>query len=92
MGKTTEYKYRVEQGSDLRGWQTFAGWSHGRATVANLEKYRKALNASFLPGGVNDARKAGLSVTPYYSGLRLVNQRTGAVVAKTNAPMFEVVG
>lgn len=100
MGRSTTFKYRIEEGSDKRGWKTFAGWrcadkGKGKPTDANLTRYREAMNASFLPGGCNYNPTFSDRVSrtiPHIAGLRIVNQTNGEVVAVAPMPMFEVIG
>lgn len=100
MGRSTTFKYRIEEGSDKRGWKTFGGWrcadkGKGKPTDANLARWRNAMNASFLPGGVNHNKNYAdrySRTIPQVDGLRLVEQSTGRVVAVAPMPMFETIG
>lgn len=94
MGRITTPKYRIETGSDKRGWVTLSAWnsrSYGPANAGNLETYRVRFNQSFLKGGVNDHIASGNQPVPYYSNLRIVEQKTGRVVAVAHGPAFEIV-
>lgn len=84
MGKSTTPRYRIEFTSNV--YMT----PHARdakMTTLQLEGYRKALNASFQPGGVNAAREG---IVPHISRLRLIDQRTGDVINGCCGPLFEV--
>lgn len=87
MGKVITPKYRVEyrdqQGQHSMAWNVgnpgggpYPG--DGKPTQPNLEKWRKALNKSFRPGGVNAHVSEALGFVLYVSAARIVNQATGA--------------
>lgn len=80
MGRTVKSKYRVEFDT-LSGHMTPSCWRtkiHGRATADNLAKYAEHLNASFLPGGVNE--HVGVDGTILFA--YLIRQSDGEVIAR----------
>ena len=92
MGRSVTPTYRVEVQANTR--MDMFSWDckvNGRATETNLENWRQAYNASFGPGGVNWHVSEASGVVVHISKARLIRQRTGEVVAETNAPLFEVV-
>ena len=92
MGKSTiptyVVRYRDQQGLALVAWNTK---TNGRPTVANLERWRKAMNASFQFGGCNAHVSKALGYIPHVSSATLRNQRLGQDVCAVKAPMFEEV-
>ena len=95
MGRTITPKYRIEYVESNRERANSAAWdakTYGRANARNLERWRTKLNTSFLPGHCNFHVSQALNVIPHVSYARLVNQKTGEVVAEARMPMFEVVG
>ena len=92
MGKSTiptyVVRYRDQQGPKIILWNTKA---KGRPTEANLEKWRKAMNASMKIGGVNEHISLSLGFVPHVSHAEIHNQKTGAVVCAVRMPMFEEV-
>lgn len=90
MNSTTP-TYRVEVTAN-KSLSDFAwhGRQDGRATEANLEKWRQGYNTSFQVGGVNGPR-TGDDIIVHISSARLIHQNTGKLVAATNAPAFEIV-
>lgn len=66
----------------------YLGEWKGRATAEALEQWRQRFNASLMPGGVNAhlGQKAWI-----LCNLEVYDQRTRQVVARHQAPMFEVV-
>ena len=93
MGRTITPKYRIEftelGGSKQQSWDAK---SYGRANAKNLERWRTSLNNSYLPGQVNYHISKALNTIPHVSYARLVNQKTGEVVAEAKMSTFEVVG
>ena len=92
MGRSYTPTYRVEvtvnNGKlDLYGWDCKC---HGRPTNSNAEKYRRKLNESFGPKGVNWHISKSCGVVVHVSSVRVIRQSTGAVVATAKAPLFEV--
>lgn len=95
MGRTYTPTYRIEtrNRSDER-WKNYAAWDsrlHGAANDAALERWRRATNVSFTVGGCNWHASEAAGVVLYIAQARIVNQRTGSVVAEAKAPTFEVV-
>ena len=92
MGKGTiptyVVHYRDQQGLKIVAWTTK---TNGRPTEANLEKWRKAMNASMQIGGVNEHISRSLGFIPHVSHAEIHNQRTGAAVCAVRMPMFEEV-
>lgn len=93
MGRSFTPKYRIETGSDKQGWVTYAAWrcEYGKPDASRLEAYRVKLNESFLPGGVNSHCVGSAGQVLYFSNLRVVEQKTGRVVAVAWGPMFELI-
>jgi hypothetical protein len=99
MGRTVTPKYRIE----LSGWNYPAGnrwrldnlgvWEkyHGRPTEANLESYVQTYTQSFMIGGVNEDAGKEMGFIPSPSHAKIVNQKTGEVVASWDAPMFSIL-
>lgn len=80
------YKYRIEIVANVHMT------SIGKDRVMNaveLEAFRKELNRSFLPGGVNGVSDG--MVVPYVSTMTMIRQSDSLVMAGTSAPMFEVI-
>ena len=92
MGRSTiptyVVHYRDQQGLKIVAWNTK---TNGRPTVANLERWRKAMNASFQLGGCNDHVSRALGYIPHVSSAILRNQQLGQDVCTVKAPMFEEV-
>lgn len=80
---TYEARYR-----DQDGWHSIA-WS-GRVSPEKVEEKRVSLNASFLPGGVNEHVRTSQNGIPHISCFRVhPNGDRTVVVAEANAPAFE---
>ena len=103
MGKSYTPKYRVEYLDNAKrmvdplsprfGWKTMT-WDakrNGAPTSANVERLRVAMNVSFLPGGVNEHVSIESGTVVHIYRMRLVHQKSGATVAETSAPAFELV-
>ena len=92
MGRSTiptyVVHYRDQQGLAIVAWNTK---TNGRPTESNLERWRKAMNASMKIGGVNEHISRSLGYIPHVSHAEIHNQRTGAVVCAVMMPMFEAV-
>lgn len=104
MGRITTPKYRLEiwsnaplrrvaemvfAGPSIESWQVS---QRGRPTERNLEHYLFAQAKSFEHGGVNQHVSRALGYVPYPREARIVNQRTGQIVAKWKAATFQVFG
>ena len=63
----------------------------GQPTQANLEKWRKSMNASMKIGGCNEHVSKALGFMPHISMASIVNQKTNTVIVEVVAPMFEVI-
>ena len=100
MGRSYTPKYRVEYRDNTMfshgvpslypqsmAWDTKRD---GKPTNANLEKWRKAYNESFNTGGVNFHASQGTGVIIHIYKAWIIEQKTGAWVTQTDAPMFEV--
>jgi hypothetical protein len=87
MGRIVTPKYRVEDRTNGMGIMPFA-WN-GKPTKERLEAWRVEMNKSFQPGGNNG--HVSTNTIPHITHAKIVNQKTGAVVAETAMPMFEVV-
>lgn len=92
MGKSTipthVVRYRDQQGPKVLIWNSKTS---GKPTVANLDKWRKVMNASMKPGGVNEHVSKALGFIPYIGNCEIHNQKTGQTVCSFKAPMFEEV-
>ena len=93
MGRTITPTFVIDYRDQL-GWH-WAVWNSktaGAPTVENLEKWRKAMNASMKPGGCNEHLSQDHCGMPHISEAKVRNQKTGNLkVAYTKAPMFEEV-
>jgi hypothetical protein len=91
MSRSTTPTYRVEVTANKpMGNFAWHGKQDGRATEANLEKWRQSYNTSFQIGGVNGPRNDD-DIIVHISSARLIRQSTGEQVAETRAPSFEIV-
>jgi hypothetical protein len=93
MGKIVTPKYRIEYW-DQTGKHVCA-WNEGVPTAEKAENWRREMNVSFQPGGVN-GHVLGLpgGFTLHISRVHVVCQTgllAGEVVAAARMPMFEVV-
>ena len=98
MGRSFTTKYRLElfeiRPSDHHLITTKMCWQckeKGLATADNLVKYITALINSFKIGGVNEHVSNGIGYMPIPNEARIVNQRTGAIVAEWKAPKFMII-
>lgn len=99
MGRSYTPKYRVECHDDpFAPVRLSAAHSHawvvkekGRPTDANLAKWRRAVYDSMCAGGVNEHVSKARGYIPVISHARIVEQKTGEVVAEFTAPNFEVL-
>jgi hypothetical protein len=97
MGRSYTPKYRVEYRDNTMnrlGTDRILSYDakrYGKPTDAKAEDLRRALNKSFNVGGVNWHVSEAAGVVVSVNRLRIINQRSGQVVAESNAPMFEVV-
>lgn len=96
MGRSITPTYRVEysdnDGVQRRPFAKSMGWngkSAGRATQANLQKWRDTFNASFERGGVNEHISTAAGFVVRIGNCRIVEQATDRVVATFTAPAFE---
>jgi hypothetical protein len=80
--------YQDQLGSHHCAWDTK---SYGKPTEANLEKWRKAMNESMKPGGVNEHISQSYKFMPHISKAEIYNQKTYRTVANTRMPMFEAI-
>jgi len=93
MGRSVTPTFRAEvKGS---GWNfDMFGWDckiNGRPSQMTVDHYRRSLNESFQPGGVNFHVSDSRGVIAHISTVRVIRQSTGEVVAESNAPLFEVI-
>lgn len=93
--KTQTPKYRMEASyisfANRRREFLSLEWNckqDGRPTVQNLERYRKAFNASLNAGGTNEHLQGVMSG---FSRCKIVVQKTGEVIAEFNPPAFEQI-
>jgi hypothetical protein len=63
----------------------------GKPTDDKAEAIRKKINSSFAPGGTNYDLSKLHGVLIHVQRLHIVRQSSGETVAKSTAPMFEVV-
>lgn len=98
MGRSITPLYRIEVRTNPTNYGLeFFDWNckrNGKPTVENLEKWRKEINASFQPGGVNFHTLERTDIVPVINRVQVLfnkGSRVGELVAETNAPMFEVV-
>jgi len=61
----------------------------GRPTADNAEKYRREMNQSFLPGGVNYHISESRNVIIHVNYVRIIRQSTNETVAEVKAPIFD---
>ena len=87
MGKTMTPTYRLEVKDRSGNWRQ--GW-RGRATDRGLESYMVKYTDSLKVGGCNHHLCSG-GVMPIPNSAKIVNQKTGEVVATWKAPLFWVV-
>lgn len=99
MGRSYTPKYRLEYRDNSVACRRNPNYFHticppkgfGTPTERKLSEYRRALNTSFAPGGVNAHVSEAAGHVVHVGRVRAVEQKTGRVVASTVAPMFEVV-
>lgn len=102
MGKSTIPAYRVEYTTQQHGaaWWSSMIWhvksgvnrtGYGMPTDANVEKWRVAMNRSFQPGGSNAHLADARGYVPHINKVRVIEQKSGRVVATAKMPMFEAV-
>ena len=98
MGRTRTPAYRVEVGPARGNGRTVVStpscWfvnEKGRPTAANLEAYVHAYIDSCKVGGCNEHLSQAYGFIPVPSFARIVDQRTGGVVAEWKAPAFLVI-
>jgi hypothetical protein len=94
MGRSITPKYRVEmfrrnpftgdRVSDVECWK-------GRASDTLLESYVLRLERSYKPGEVNGHISASFGYLPAYDAARIVDQKTGQVVATWKSAPFRVM-
>jgi hypothetical protein len=105
MGRVVTPKYRVEYRDNIlalgrsigdhaatidgRSVRVYSQAWKGRATAERLEDWRKTMNQSFQAGGVNAHVSRAHGMVPHINYARIVEQRTGRVVAVATMPMFE---
>jgi hypothetical protein len=93
MGSTRTPSYRVEEYKN-GAFHSYCGWDPARlgpADEEHLARFRAEMNASFKPGGTNAHVSQAAGYQLYLGTLRLVHQKTGAIVAQVNQPLFEVI-
>ena len=103
MGKSYPPKSRVEyrDNSDMLrprnalptepGKLSWPSKHLGKPTNAKAEQFRKDLNQSFQPSGVNGHVSKSLNTVVHIYRLWVIEQKTGQWVAEANMPAFEVV-
>lgn len=88
MGRSITPKYRVEA-KEQNGKAWAASW-RGRATEKRLAEYVAGTNESMKPGGVNEHVSRAVGFIPVIREARIIEQRTGEIVAHYKAPLFQV--
>jgi hypothetical protein len=96
MGRTTTPVYRIEFSENpfRVAFDNIEAWDcrrNGQPTLANIEKWRDVRHASFKKGQCNDHIPAAFGYVPHINHAMIVHQRSGEVMVKFTAPMFEVV-
>jgi len=96
MGKSTTPKYRVEyfdntSGKILPHTQAWDCKSYGRPSLENLEKWRKSMNQSFKPGGVNYHISESAKILIHITKASIVRQKDNVVVTYVKMPLFEAI-
>ena len=74
-------RIEVEATASLQGF----AWDpkhHGEPTEENVRKWMDSMNKSFAPGGVNERTSEGLDEPLRITKVRVVEQKTGHVVAE----------
>jgi len=84
MSRSYTPKYRIEAKSNngCGVWGTFDNEKKRR----NLEEWRQSMNASFKLGGVNEHLSKSKGYVIHIHEAELINQKTGEVVEKVEAP------
>lgn len=85
MGRSTTCKYRIVFKMNVGTMTPFG--KNAKMNNIQLEDYRKALNYSFNYG----PNKPKEGVIPHVTECKMIDQKTGEVIALVKAPMFEVV-
>ena len=90
MGRSVTPTFIVRY-QNQQGWHraTWNSKTSGQPTSANLEKWRKDLNASMKPQGCNEHVSLALGFMLHAGNCAIVNQKTDCIVAAFVAPMFE---
>lgn len=88
MGRTVTPKYRIESRDNMGKLSQWA-W-RGKVSASLLADYMDSYNASFQPSGANWHVSKALGVVAYHSAAKVINQRTGEIVATWSAPLFSV--
>lgn len=87
MGKSITPKYRLEiydnSGRHSQSW-------NGRASEKRLNDYILTYGKSLESGGVNFHLSKSLGFIPYPNKAEIIEQRSGQVVTRWNAPMFMI--
>lgn len=93
MGRSFTPKYRIEFKDNLSPRSGWMAWEthYGKPTQANLEKWRKAMNASFQKDGCNFHVSQSSGILVHYSSAKIVRQSDGQIMAETKMPMFEAI-
>lgn len=88
MGKVITPKYKARY-RDQKGWHDIS-W-RGVANDNAAEALRRKLNASFCRGGTNYHISKAAGFIIHVSAVEvLINRADGRVVARADAPLFEV--
>lgn len=96
---------RTHTTDKLANWTSASGWlfscptrqmawnskEWGAPNDKNLEQWRVKFNESYKSGGVNYHISLAARVLVHISHARIVNQKTGDIVAVATMPAFEVV-
>jgi hypothetical protein len=90
MSTTVTPRYRIEYW-DQTG-KHLCAWNEGAPTAEKAENWRREMNVSFQPGGVN-GHVVGMpgGFTLHVNRVHVVRQSDDWIVASARMPMFEVV-
>lgn len=98
MGKSITPKYRIELWENRRTtWFPCSiqmCWfvkNYGPVTNKNLERWIEKYNQSYQPGGVNWHVSERTGIVHYCHTAKIVEQKTGEVVAEYHAPAFMIM-
>jgi hypothetical protein len=93
MSKSTTPKYRIEYKVNDSAYYTPIAWNtrYGTPNAKNLSAWRDSMNQSLKYGGVNFDLSKSAGILLHVTECRLVEQKTGTIVAEVKMPMFEII-